>query len=401
MEVEFLSNMRYSLYASKKEWAEWHIKLARFSMYYSETPEVTSAPSFPGIPPPGRPPLPKTPDWVPPPPNLPQVYHSTLQSPHPLSMTSPTQAVTSTASAYTPHNNPSISISRNQSPDDGNFQPQVSHPLSMAPPLYTSSSTAPAHASSNALPNAGPRKRSLEDSSSERPLKKMASQSSESSSTLSNSSLPASMHNGPAVTGTSAAPMMSFHSPWRLPPPNNPNGISLGAHTTPGHSAPHQPRERAMAMVYPSQNKPARQVQQLPSLQMANPYLANSLNPQGFSGPQLSHSTYLPLGQNPSPTSYNFPNVHTPNGLSPSGWVGPRNSPYKPIRGVNTLLVAPPSAAMQQAPEQLSYDQMRYQPLGRPSSERRTGVLPFLPFNTWSDSARPMAPQLPPPPISS
>lgn len=399
MEVEFLSNMRYSLYASKEEWSEWHFKLARFSIYYSETPEVTSAPSFPGLAP-GKS-WPKTPDWVPPPPNPPQVYHSTLQSPHPLSMPSPAQTATSTAGAYAPHKNPSIPTSRNQSPDDGSLEPQMPRPLSMAPPLYPTSSTAPAYLHSKTLPNSGPRKRSLEDNSFERPSKKLAGQSSENSSTTSNSSLPSSIHNGPAATGTSTAPVMSFHSPWRLPPPNNQIGGALGAHTTPGHSAPHQTRERAMAMVYPSQNKPTRQMQQLPSLQMANPYLATSLNPQGLSGPQLSLPTYISLGQNPSPTSYTFPHLQTPDGLSPSGWVGPRNSPYKPIRGVNTLLVPPPSAAMQQAPEQLSYDQMRYQPLGRPNSERRAGVLPLLPFNTWSDSARPMGPHLPPPPIAS
>ena len=33
MEVEFLSNMRYSLLASKEEWEEWLVKLAKFYEY--------------------------------------------------------------------------------------------------------------------------------------------------------------------------------------------------------------------------------------------------------------------------------------------------------------------------------------------------------------------------------
>src|SRR5690348_12234775 len=34
MEVEFLSNMRYSLLASKEQWAEWQTKLGKFGDYF-------------------------------------------------------------------------------------------------------------------------------------------------------------------------------------------------------------------------------------------------------------------------------------------------------------------------------------------------------------------------------
>lgn len=34
MEIEFLSNVRYNLFASKDEWNEWHAKLRRFSDFY-------------------------------------------------------------------------------------------------------------------------------------------------------------------------------------------------------------------------------------------------------------------------------------------------------------------------------------------------------------------------------
>lgn len=37
MEVEFLSNVRYNLFASNDEWSEWHAKLKRFSDFYHKT----------------------------------------------------------------------------------------------------------------------------------------------------------------------------------------------------------------------------------------------------------------------------------------------------------------------------------------------------------------------------
>ena len=49
MEVEFLSNMRYTLYASHEEWQVWHDKLSRFWDYFdraSKTPLETSPPSY-------------------------------------------------------------------------------------------------------------------------------------------------------------------------------------------------------------------------------------------------------------------------------------------------------------------------------------------------------------------
>ncbi|CAK7209723.1 hypothetical protein SBRCBS47491_000538 [Sporothrix bragantina] len=47
MEVEFLSNMRYSLLVSKEEWEAWLAKLARFRMYYERAMASTSTVSPP------------------------------------------------------------------------------------------------------------------------------------------------------------------------------------------------------------------------------------------------------------------------------------------------------------------------------------------------------------------
>ena len=64
MEVEFLSNVRYNLFASKEEWKEWHAKLRRFSDFYhkaslvpedeqfiSKTPSLHISPSLGPTPP--------------------------------------------------------------------------------------------------------------------------------------------------------------------------------------------------------------------------------------------------------------------------------------------------------------------------------------------------------------
>jgi len=44
MEVEFLSNMRYSLLASKEQWQEWQEKLGKFSAYCDRASKVPLSP---------------------------------------------------------------------------------------------------------------------------------------------------------------------------------------------------------------------------------------------------------------------------------------------------------------------------------------------------------------------
>lgn len=84
--------------------------------------------------------------------------------------------------------------------------------------------------------------------------------------------------------------------------------------------------------------------------------------------------------------------VHTPqNHLSPSFFLVNRNSPYRPVRAVNTLLIPPPSASLHQ-PRHLSMDQMHYQPLGKSFTERRTGVLPYLHHDGLSQGVIPQQP---------
>jgi len=69
--------------------------------------------------------------------------------------------------------------------------------------------------------------------------------------------------------------------------------------------------------------------------------------------------------------------LHTPISNSPSIYLQQRNSPYKPVRHVNTLLYPPPPAFLQQysLPNPVLPNQMHYQPLGQ-RNEYRTGIVP-------------------------
>jgi len=69
--------------------------------------------------------------------------------------------------------------------------------------------------------------------------------------------------------------------------------------------------------------------------------------------------------------------VHTPISHSPSIYLQHRNSPYRPIRGVNTLLIPPPAAFLSQYhfSNTLTPSHLHYQPIGR-RNEYRTGIVP-------------------------
>ncbi|KAL9097978.1 MAG: hypothetical protein Q9163_006266 [Psora crenata] len=340
MEVEFLSNMRYTLYASHIEWDEWHSKLGRFAEYYDRASQLPAESA-------SQPPV------LPAPrlcmgPNLPSPPVSQQSSP-----------------LYLPQ--PGVST---QGPP---------HPFSMPPYVPPAASVSPVSAMPGPDARAWSRKRSLEDPYLEVPAKRTVTT------------------HGPPPTPTA---LRESASPWKLPLPQFLNGPLPAPHKSPTEPQPQQHGGgRAMASVF---SNPPRLPQRapLPTLQPGQ-----YLGPQGSmtAGSPLSLQTpsqasYSRDGTTPSPTSYHLPlPTQTPNGLSPSDFLAPRNSPYKPIRGVNTLLVPPPSTSVQNAPQQLSYDQMRYQPIGRPTSERRTGVLPFHSFYTWSDNTHQTQHQLPPP----
>ena len=332
MEVEFLSNMRYTLFASEGEWDEWHVKLGKFSDYYDKASRTQHG-----------------------------IRNLALPAPQfnfPRDLPSP-PASTNTSPPYLTYPTPNHAA--------------LPHPLSMPPYLQ------PRVPSPERNLKSWARKRSLEDNSSEPPSKRLNAlgASTASSGTLT----PSTLNNTPPVP--------------RLPMPNL--SISTGHSQISHSSSPGQlqmPPGRAMASVYPVPLSRPQSGVHLPSLQPANHHVhPGGIIPVTSADFQNRQTPYASAASTPSPTSYHFPQ-HAPNGLSPSGWPIPRNSPYKPIRGVNTLLVPPPSASIQNHPQHVSHGQMRYQPLGKPVSERRTGVLPYFPFNTYG---QPHHTQHPPP----
>ena len=343
MEVEFLSNMRYSLYASEEEWSAWHAQLSQFSNYIDKASQMptdgnaqNSIQSAPGL-------------------------------------------------ARGP-NLPSPPVSEQTSPAFGRLPPSSStllHPTTMAPFLP------PTIASPASLPppesdvRQWTRKRSLEDNQLEPPSKRLSAY------------VPPNNMLTPSSFQDSNSPVP------RLPVPNVSN-IAQNNALVPSSGPLPPPNSRAMSSVFPGTGR-WPQNKTLPALQP--PHYLNPVNSNGGSPVNDLQNRPSPFGQpsgTSSPTAYSFPaphNPHTPAGLSPSGMPFPRNSPYKPVRRVNTLLVPPPSASVHHAPQQLSFKQMHYQPLGKPVSERRTGVLPYLPFDTWSQAHQmqhyPPHPQLP------
>ncbi|KAL8944685.1 MAG: hypothetical protein Q9216_000253 [Gyalolechia sp. 2 TL-2023] len=352
MEVEFLSNMRYTLYASENEWKAWHIKLGKFWKYFeagSKTP-VQAPPKVlnPPIPSPsGRPNLPSPP-----------------ASTH----TSPPYTASHPFSSRTPPNPYSLPI------------PPYLPPVGPSPlgPL-----------SESALKPAS-RKRSHDRAmeSVEPPAKRQAPpavSSASSSSTVTPSTLNGFTPNT-SFTTPSTGPPSSFKGP-RLPTPNL--SISTG---NPGTSY------QALASVQLPFPGGSSKPPSLPTVTRLShtgvlPSLPQTMRPNYDSGHSSSPTTEWPprhlsyatgAAATPSPTNVNFPqSAHTPTHLSPAAFTLSRSSPYKPIRSVNTLLVPPPSASMYSAPPSLSYSQMHYQPLGKPISQSRPGVLPMLQQDSW------------------
>lgn len=332
--------MRYTLFASEDQWDAWHIKLGKFSKYYDKASRITS-----GL--------------------------RNLSLPLPFSNMAPHLS--------------SPPISQHTTPAFLSQAPGPLRPLSSTPYLHQSMSSPVTPMSENDY-RPWPRKRSLDDHSSEPPSKRLSSigPSASSSTTLTPSTLKS---NTPPVP--------------RLPMPNL--SISTG-HTTNIYGPASGPLPmcsgRAMSTVFPGPDRGPLNGMQLPSLQPSG-YPSQPGSSKGPSPLNLKEYANRSLPNHsgsatPSPTSYYFPQNHTPNGLSPSVFPPPRNSPYKPIRGVNTLLVPPPLASMHNN-QNLSYDQMHYQPLGQPKSERRAGVLPYMPFNTWGQPRAPPAQQYLPP----
>ncbi|EDO00684.1 hypothetical protein SS1G_03157 [Sclerotinia sclerotiorum 1980 UF-70] len=319
MEVEFLSNMRYSLLATEDEWKEWQRKLGKFGSFCDRAVKLSPPP----------------------------MYQPTLPSP-PASMqaSSPTQT-----SQYA-----SPAGSYNLTPQ----WPAISNAAQLVSPLTTASTPSDQDFHANA------KKRSfLEDA--EEPVAKRVSRSITSTSNCLQDfnmtprpRLPPvpnlTISTNQAMSGNNGLPSFSQNAPT-LPPLNI---------------------NRAMSTVYPT------------TPTYPPPILSHTLSGSQTSGSQVAayqHNNQIvgtPCGQRsprsavqellasvPSPLNASFPG--TSGHISPSVFYQQRNSPYKPIRHVNTLLYPPPSTSMHDYA--VNTNHMHYQPLGK-RHDYRSGVVP-------------------------
>ncbi|KAF1918553.1 hypothetical protein BDU57DRAFT_528929 [Ampelomyces quisqualis] len=335
MEVEFLSNMRYSLFTSKKKWEEWHTILGKFGSFFDRASRVPATGNISPVGPP-TPSLAVPHNFVPSPPT------GQRASPPPTMMFSPNYSAFS--------NTPLL-------------QPQE-----------TSAAVSPI----GALPELGPivRKRSA-DYSGDQPFKRQAHGFTPGSygnapliPTL-QTPVNRSFEMPPSVNRLPPLPSLSIPPPQQTQPPHGKNWPDLPLPA---------PGGRSMAMVYP------------PPVQWQQPYNA----PTSMSGPPFS-TTYTPTtdrsrqmspyppSAGSSPVSSSYPSS-TSRQLSPSHFLSQRQSPYRPVRGVHTLLVPPPSTSMHNPAQNIGYNQMQYQPLGRPTTERRAGLLPYMDRNAWPET---------------
>lgn len=327
MEVEFLSNMRYTLYVSDTEWKAWHVKLGRFWNYFDKASRKPLVTGF-------RNRMVQTPMLIMPP-DLPSPPSSTNTSP-----------------PFFP----------NQS-----FN-HLPHPLSV-PPFLPPTIPSPGAPRPELESRLSARKRSHEDYLQEPPAKRPAT------------SLPPSGPSSTTMTPSTVRGVTS--SVPRLPMPNL--AIPNTAQGTAYNGSPAQlplPGSRPSSGALSILNR-WPQNGTLPSL--PQPSLPGGVGLAG-SMDWSRQNLYTPGSATPSPTSYQFPqSQHTPTHSSPADFPPIRSSPYKPVRSVNTLLVPPPLASLHNPTHKLGYDQMRYQPLGKPVSERKTGIPPFMPqHSSWA-----------------
>lgn len=349
MEVEFLSNMKYNLYTSDGEWKEWHVKLGKFWSYFDRAS--------------------KTQLDVPP-------RSVSDAAPTPMFNLSPSLPSPPASTNASPPFPPSHHASTQN--------PAYPHPLSMPPYLAPTvpSSALPMPEMIDLRPTG--RKRSYEDNSQEPPAKR-PSQALAPSAASSTTLTPSTMYG------------ITPYVP-RLPMPNlSINTSTYGAGVDGLHCAQLPPPGRAMSMVYPGLGN-WLQTGNLSSSQKPTPLYphANLISPMGEASRR--QSPYPGASGNSSPISNNFPqSQHSQNLSSPSYFAAQHSSPYRPVRGVNTLLVPPPSASMHNPSQHLGFDQMHYQPLGKPLSERKTGVVPYIHHDAWPQLQMPQWPSLPQP----
>jgi hypothetical protein len=326
MEVEFLSNMRYSLYIGDQEWKDWRIKLGRFWAYWDKASKLPLAP----------------------PPPTPEATAALRPMPPPL----PSPPCTSPP--YTP--------SHSAPPASGNSFQLPTPAVSLDPPYFPTMPMPQADFGSFS------RKRSLDYSSAMQPPNKRVAGSQVPKLSVNVPPFPTTLP--PALPQPSASARLQPLD-YPLQPTNPPRSVDtlLALHPPqPQHPQLPPPCTRSMSMVYPQPSSASPATSGPPHFSFS-PYSTRQASPYSAHHSGASSPITPSFGSHGSPTW---------------GVLGNRESPYRPVRTVNTLLVPPQHM---EAPQQVPYDTMHYHPLAKSKFEYKTGPVPYLPeVSWWSDN---------------
>ena len=330
MEVEFLSHMKYNLFTSKEEWDEWHQQLHHLWRYFNlPLPTNTSK---------GH-----------------ALRHSSLHLP--LHLPSP-PASNHASPPYVQATPPNLSSSAYNPPSLPHLAPYQDSPTNSIPDLD--------------LGYPG-RKRSSDESSHEPPPKRGGGYDPYSAQRMTPQYMPPidSYASGSKQLPNLAVPKLPMPTPHSVQANSTPS-------RTPGSSA------RPSANSLPPFQWPGSGGSQ--SMALPHP----GLHVTASSAYDRSSRRSTPLAHTPthgSPVAPTFPSSASHSTsysqMSPSYFLRQRTSPYRPVRNISTLLVPPPSGQLQNPPQQVSYDQMAWQPLGKSLHDRRTGRVPYMHREAW------------------
>ncbi|EFE38153.1 mucin, putative [Trichophyton verrucosum HKI 0517] len=369
MEVEFLSNVRYNLFVTKEEWNQWLAKLSVFSSYFEKASRLSL-----------------------------DVY-SANQSARALPVHSP---LTPSVDNYRTSQHTASQIYPASSQAVNTSQARLSLSIPQSNNASLGYDDPASHSTIPVEPLSAHRKRSWDDQANDNPAKRPATAntawvrpSTQAPSQLYTASqLPSTAPPAQPQLPTSIVSMPSNMAPQLTRPQP---GYPMGSTNPPTSLAPltgTQPISTApRPTVFPVNSTPTRWSQPPVSQPTLAPLPVTNLQQSAAGGfpdsSRRSGSTSFPATAPSSTISPAVPaySVRTPTHLSPSSILLDRNSPYRPVRSVNTLLYPPPAGSLLQ-PRQLSVDLMRYQPLGKRSSEHRvdrTGVLPYSQPNIWGE----------------
>jgi len=335
MEVEFLSNMKYDLFTSEQDWSQWQVLLGKFATFFeraSRQPPAapTSAAALP-----------------------PTVTNRPMALPSPPASTEASPPYTSDA-ASTPAYTANIQLQHGLTPAPS------PHPGAQEP--YFSSKT---QASMS-------RKRNHDDASYEPPSKRAASSVLGHTAPQRHSTSIPRPQLQPVPPSHSASRMFlpNILAPEAYPVPTPHPQVSASCQPLPPLAGP----VRATGLVYPADHNPPVSQEPVRVSQPLDRMPAQSRSQHTSPSADILTPAVVAL--------------HPPTQISPTHYLQQRNSPYRPVHHVSTLL-HPSVGAFQSRPSNIELNQMHYQPLAKSTQMPQTGRLPYVAQNLWLDGHQP------------